>query len=110
MLLLTFLLSLYFSIEDIANRYEILKLFSIYYLIFSFIYVFFNFWFKNERVIYKFFSAGDLIELLKTILLTNIIFIVILFLYDRLEHIPRFNLIYNLVFSIGFLAIIKVNT
>ena len=108
LLLLTFLLSLYFSIEDIANRYEILKLFSIYYLIFSFIYVFFNFWFKNERVIYKFFSAGDLIELLKTILLTNIIFIVILFLYDRLEHIPRFHLIYNLVFSIGFLTIIRL--
>ncbi len=108
LLLLTFIISLYFSIEDIANRYEILKLFSIYYLIFSVLYIFFNFWFKNERVLYKFFSARDLIELLKTIILTNTTYIIILFLYDRLEHIPRFNLIYNLVFSIGFLTMIRL--
>ncbi len=108
LLLLTFIISLYFSIEDIANRYEILKLFSIYYLIFSVLYIFFNFWFKNERVLYKFFSARDLIELLKTILLANITYIIILFLYDRLENIPRFNLIYNLVFSIGFLTMMRL--
>ena len=30
-------------------------------------------------------------------------------MYDRLEHIPRFNLIYNLVFlSIGFLTMIRL--
>ena len=57
---------------------------------------------------YTIFSARDLIELLKTIILTNTTYIIILFLYDRLEHIPRFNLIYNLVFSIGFLTMIRL--
>lgn len=101
-------MSLYFSIEDITNRYEIIKLYSIYYFIFSSSYITFNFWYKNNDVLYNFFSSRDLIELLKTVILTNITFIIIIFLYDRLENIPRFNLIYNLTFTITFLTLVRL--
>ena len=103
-----FFLSLYFSIEDVASRYEIIKLYSIYYLIFSSFYLTFNFWYKNHHVLYKFFSTRDLFELLKTVILTNLIFIIIIFFYDRLENIPRLNLIFNLTFTVLSLTIIRL--
>ena len=103
-----FFLSLYFSIEDVASRYEIIKLYSIYYLIFLSFYLIFNFWYKNHHVLYNFFSTRDLVELLKTVILTNLIFIIIIFFYDRLENIPRLNLIFNLTFTVLSLTIIRL--
>ncbi len=108
LLSIAFFLSLYFSIEDVTNRYEILKLFSIYYLIYSGTYIIFNFFIKNERVLYKFFSTKDLSDLIKTLILSNITFILIIFLYDRLENIPRFNLVYNIFFSSLFLLLVRL--
>jgi len=108
LIFLAFFLSLYFSIEDVANRYEIIKLYSIYYFIFSSSYLTFNFWFKNQHVLYKFFSTRDLFELLKTVILTNLTFVIIIFLYDRLENIPRLNLIFNLTFTVFFLTLIRL--
>ena len=108
LLSIAFFLSLYFSIEDVTNRYEILKLFSIYYLIYSGTYIICNFFVKNERVLYKFFSTKDLSELIKTLIISNITFILIIFLYDRLENIPRFNLVYNILLSGFFLLLVRL--
>ena len=108
LIFVSFSLSLYFSIEDVVTRYEIIKLYSIYYLIFSSSYLTFNFWFKNHLVLYNFFSTRDLVELLKTVIITNLTFIIIIFLYDRLENIPRLNLIFNLAFTVFFLTLVRL--
>jgi FlaA1/EpsC-like NDP-sugar epimerase len=108
LLSIAFFLSLYFSIEDVTNRYEILKLFSIYYLIYASTYIIYNFFIKNERVLYKFFSTKDFSELIKTLVISNITFILIIFLYDRLENIPRINLVYNILLSGLFLLSVRL--
>ena len=105
---LGFFLSLYFSIEDISNRYEILNLFLVYFLIYISCFAIFNLWLKNINVVYKFFSSNDLIQLIKTIIFFNLTYIIIIFLYDRLENIPRFNLIYNIFFSGLFLLSLRL--
>ena len=105
---LGFFLSLYFSIEDISNRYEILNLFLVYFLIYISCFAIFNLWLKNINVVYKFFSSNDLIRLIKTIIFFNLTYIIIIFLYDRLENIPRFNLIYNIFFSGLFLLSLRL--
>ena len=105
---LAFYLSLYFAIEDISNRYEILNLFLIYFYVYIVCFFIFNLLYKNVDVIYKFFSAKDLIQLIKTIIFSNLAYIVIIFLYDRLEDIPRFNLVYNIVLSGFFLSLLRL--
>ena len=105
---LGFFLSLYFSIEDISNRYEILNLFLVYFLIYIACFAVFNLWLKNINVVYKFFSSNDLVQLIKTIIFFNLTYIIIIFLYDRLENIPRFNLIYNIFFSGLFLLSLRL--
>ena len=105
---LSFFLSLYFSIEDVVNRQNIISLFISYYILYVFCFLIFNFWFKNGYVIYKFFSSKDFIELSKTIIFFNFSFILIIFLYDRLENIPRINLIYNIIFSSVLLNLVRM--
>jgi len=105
---LSFFLSLYFSIEDVVNRQNIIYLFISYYILYVFCFLIFNFWFKNGYVIYKFFSSKDFIELSKTIIFFNFSFILIIFLYDRLENIPRINLIYNIIFSSVLLNLVRM--
>ena len=87
MIFVSFSLSLYFSIEDVVTRYEIIKLYTIYYLIFTSFYLSFNYFYKNHHVLYNFFSTRDLVELIKTVILANLSFIIVIFLYDRLENI-----------------------
>ena len=105
---LAFYLSLYFAIEDISNRYEILNLFLIYFYVYIVCFFIFNLLYKNVDVIYKFFSAKDLIQLIKTVIFSNLAYIVLIFLYDRLEDIPRFNLVYNIVLSGFFLSLLRL--
>ena len=105
---LAFFLSLYFAIEDISNRYEILNLFFIYFLVYIASFFIFNLWLKNADVLYKFFSAKDLIQLIKTIIFSNLTYIVLIFLYDRLENIPRFNLVYNIILCGFFLSLLRL--
>ena len=108
MIFVSFSLSLYFSIEDVVTRYEIIKLYTIYYLIFTSFYLSFNYFYKNHHVLYNFFSTRDLVELIKTVILANLSFIIVIFLYDRLENIPRSNLIFNLAFTVFSLTIARL--
>ena len=68
----------------------------------------FSLWLKNIDVVYKFFSSKDFIQLAKTVIFFNLTYIIIIFLYDRLENIPRFNLIFNIFFSGSFLLLLRL--
>ena len=105
---LAFFISLYLSIEDISNRHQILNLFYVYFIIYVSCFFVFNYWFKNVHVVYKFFSSGDLIQLTKTVIFSNLTYIIIIFLYDRLENIPRVNIVYNILLSIIFLLSLRL--